>query len=279
MNTHIRDLPLHHGLARLFETLGTLRFWRWLALLIQKQVPIDNALVAVFMGQRTPLILEECTFGPQSSESPMPFYCDGLYLLDPFFSLASEPFADGLYRLHDVAPNGFLQSEYYKQYMLKEVGIDEVQYLCRVDDGHVLSLSLGSFSSFDNEALGKLQAMLPWVITAMQKQYQLMRTVEQQTSEPSVSRASVLSDVFDRSHLSKRETEIIGLTLQGLSAKAIAQRLCISPETVKVHRRNVHHKLGISSNTELFGLFISQLESRKSAPSAVAVLRLADVLA
>lgn len=273
MNTLIRDLPLHHGLAHLFEALGTPRFWRRLALLIQRQVPIDNALIAVFEGQSTPQILEECTFGPQSSESPMPFYCHGLYLLDPFFLVTCEPFTDGLYRLHDVAPNGFLQSEYYKQYMLKEVGIDEVQYLCRVDSSHVLSMSLGSFTTFDNEALGNLQAMQPWIITAMHKQYQLMRAVEPQTTESTSNRTSVLLDQFDSSHLSKRETEIIGLTLQGLSAKAIAQRLGISPETVKVHRRNIHHKLGISSNAELFGMFISQLETRQTAPSPVATLR------
>ncbi|MNQ98388.1 transcriptional regulator NarP [compost metagenome] len=47
--------------------------------------------------------------------------------------------------------------------------------------------------------------------------------------------------------------------LRGNSSKAIAKRLDISQETVKVHRRNLYSKLGVSSQSELFSLFLQHL--------------------
>lgn len=45
--------------------------------------------------------------------------------------------------------------------------------------------------------------------------------------------------------LTKREIEILDLLANELSNKQIADRLCISPATVKRHTENVYHKLGV----------------------------------
>lgn len=52
---------------------------------------------------------------------------------------------------------------------------------------------------------------------------------------------------FGASVLSERELEIARLILRGYSSKAMAERLAISPETIKVHRRHLYAKLDISS--------------------------------
>ena len=59
--------------------------------------------------------------------------------------------------------------------------------------------------------------------------------------------------------LSDRELEIARLILRGFSSKAMAERLKISPDTIKVHRRHLYAKLDISSQPELFSLFIQSL--------------------
>jgi DNA-binding NarL/FixJ family response regulator len=50
--------------------------------------------------------------------------------------------------------------------------------------------------------------------------------------------------------LTEREKEVLQLVAQGLSNKAIAEALNLSPGTVKVHVSNILSKLNVSSRTE-----------------------------
>ncbi|MGC9346873.1 MAG: Kelch repeat-containing protein [Anaerolineae bacterium] len=58
--------------------------------------------------------------------------------------------------------------------------------------------------------------------------------------------------------LTDRELEITDLVAEGLTNREIAARLFLSPNTVKVHLRNIFTKTGVSSRTELSMLAIQE---------------------
>jgi DNA-binding NarL/FixJ family response regulator len=55
----------------------------------------------------------------------------------------------------------------------------------------------------------------------------------------------------DYGSLTPREQEVLRLLAEGLSTKAVAEKLYISPKTVENHRANILRKLGLHSTMEL----------------------------
>jgi DNA-binding NarL/FixJ family response regulator len=55
----------------------------------------------------------------------------------------------------------------------------------------------------------------------------------------------------ERSQLSPREREIVGLVARGFKNKDMAEKLFISEQTVKNHLHNIFEKLGVSDRLEL----------------------------
>jgi len=58
------------------------------------------------------------------------------------------------------------------------------------------------------------------------------------------------------SQLSPRENQILGLLSEGLTGKAIALRLTLSPETVRTHVRNATTKLGAKTRVQAVALLV-----------------------
>jgi len=75
-------------------------------------------------------------------------------------------------------------------------------------------------------------------------------------------------DDFGESILIPRESEVVGLILRGYSSEAIADALGIAKGAVKTFRRSIYKKLRISSQSELFSMFISALQVKSPAPDA-----------
>lgn len=51
--------------------------------------------------------------------------------------------------------------------------------------------------------------------------------------------------------LSYREIDVLKLLSEGYSYKEIGEKLSISPRTVETHKKNISHKLGLSSTAEI----------------------------
>ena len=61
---------------------------------------------------------------------------------------------------------------------------------------------------------------------------------------------AIYDDRKKRPSLSEREIEIVRLVAKGFSNDELAERLHLSPETIKAHLRHVYEKLGVESRVE-----------------------------
>lgn len=60
-------------------------------------------------------------------------------------------------------------------------------------------------------------------------------------------------------NLTCREVEIMEFIVRGLTNKEIADKLCISPQTVKNHIRKIFRKLGVENRTEATAVWFATL--------------------
>ena len=83
---------------------------------------------------------------------------------------------------------------------------------------------------------------------------ELLARVRRMIIRSSPARNGKLPEVDNPFHLTRREHEILGLLAGGLSQKAIAAELVISPKTVATHLQRILFKLGVHSRAEAVAL-------------------------
>ena len=179
-------------------------------------------------------------------------WLDRAWHLDPFVAAYQKGKSDPVVMLDDVAPDRFSQSTYYHTYYQSVRLKDEMALYVEVPTG-TLFFSLGRlagerrFSRRDARVFERQHN----VLSALCEQH-FSRAY--QTSSPSSSDFSFKS--LAAGALTERETEIVRLILRGHSSRSAALLLDVSPATIKVHRKNIYRKLGISSQSQLFALFL-----------------------
>src|SRR5512145_2207648 len=76
------------------------------------------------------------------AQEPSPAYHDGPYLLDPFYNRFLAGKTEGCFRLSELAPEGFLRSEYFSSYYRHlDIG-DELGLLTALGSGSVAHVSI-----------------------------------------------------------------------------------------------------------------------------------------
>ena len=75
-----------------------------------------------------------------------------------------------------------------------------------------------------------------------------------------VLREGRLAELKGRYFLSAREAEVLSLLVSGRNGPYIAERLCVSDNTVKTHIRHIYTKLDVHNRQELLDLVLSAVE-------------------
>ena len=248
-------------LARLVPAVGSAEFVHQLVAMLKQLVPHDDTTVILYPGTDLPVI-EYSEKPADSSASHLDVYVKGAFLLDPFYLAASRDRAFGVFRLRDLAPRDFKSSDYYKSWYLNCPYQDECGYLIPIGEEGFLNIALGTYpprARFTRAQLEILQGIWPTVELLCQQHW-----ASAGTRSPGVNLRGQLHTAlnsFGSSLLTDREAQVIKLVLHGHSTKTLAERLSISMETVKLHRKHAYSKLEVSSQAELFYLFLDSVMS------------------
>lgn len=260
-----------HKLAKALEAVGTDRFFERFTDYLRACLEYDNVIVIVFRGSAEPHVAYKKIYGPDVFRFLEQQYLPAAYVLDPIYHMHINRAAPGLYRLLETAPDNFRRSRYYKWYYGR-IGItDEISVVLPVKESTTITVSMGRDQSsgklFGLRSDERLRAHEPIIMSLLEAHW------DAATSSVDISETpgSVVQDL--RSAMSKqrgvaltaRQAEVALLILRGHSSPSIGLHLGISSQTVKVFRKQLYSKCGISSQAELFGLMMPILERHNSS--------------
>jgi DNA-binding CsgD family transcriptional regulator len=245
----------HRSIGRLIDSLEQTNFWAILISVVKQYIDFDIWVVLVFSNEQPWVLSESLT----NEDEPDYFqnYLNGLYLLDPFYLASQEHPRTGIVTLSEVAPERFFETDYYQKYY-KLVLKDELSLNVVLNQGHTLSLSMGSKDQFSLNQVGILQMIEPWLTALIKARMKFEGRTEVRNAQAGSINYAHRFAKQNAAILTEREIEVSLFILSGLSSKEIAAKTSISPETVKVHRRNIYHKLGIKSHSDLYSLFLNE---------------------
>ncbi len=248
-------------IANATDALGEPNFAETLSIGIKEWIQADDISLIRYLDTGVPVI--EYTLPPtRSGKTTLDRYVNGPFLLDPFYRALEIDKQFGVFQLYKLAPKGFKESEYFRTWY-HECGFqDECGLLIKLHNGSV-NLALGMTEGsrrFSKRQVDCLEAIFPAVEALTRKNWG-----NETTSNPEQAdfrqRLQLALGAFGASLLTRREREVIELVLLGHSTRLVAEKLGISTETVKLHRKHAYAKLDISSQAELFYLFVDAIAS------------------
>jgi DNA-binding CsgD family transcriptional regulator len=255
-------------LSRCIDSIGSDQFSDNLFGALKSITDFDYSVSFAYHQNEKPICLFH-TFTPGERVVFVDDYLKGPYLLDPFFKACERKVDSGLYRLRDIAPDRFLQSEYYRSYYVRTGLAEEICYTCYLLNDVAVVISLmrsGESQRFSAREFRLLESVVPIVSSLVQRHWRdAPDWLEVNSTEPVPGDNPTIIEntvgaIFG-SRITPRETEVVAQVLEGHSSESIAKSLGISTGTVRIHRRNIYAKLDISSQQELFSIFFQKIKT------------------
>lgn len=221
----------------------------------------DNMLVLVYRDAGPALLLWRKAGDAQVFGRLESTYLEGAFRLSPFYGLHLSRAGEGLYRLRDIAPDAFQRSRFYVEYFAQTTIIDELAFTVWLGEGLSLNLFLGRDGPagrvFSAAEVAACQRIAP-VIAALARAHW---PAPKLAPGPAEDTPALLAAAARRQGvaLSPRQAEVALLVLKGHSTLSIGLNLGLSPQTVKVFRKQLYARCGISSQAELFALMLPLL--------------------
>ena len=254
MNTDNSEVLLAETIKSLKKNDFSVYFNQWLRTLANH----DNTTVLAYFRDETPQILLTDSETRAVHQNMSHVYLSGAYLLDPFYELHNSGAETNLYRMSDIAPDQFSRNQYFLEYYQRTTIIDEIAFIIWPAPQMSVHVCLGrdvkSKRRFTIREISSTKQVLPVVETLVCEHWGNLRFSQEDHGENVLERMVRLVAETHSINLTKRQAEVALLVLRGHSSASIGLRLDISPQTVKVFRKQLYRKCNISSQAELFAL-------------------------
>ncbi len=247
--------------ARSIDWIGTERFEESIAELCLQTYAFDSVYISASFHDHEPCEIFS-NLSKSDTASTITPYLKYAYLLDPFYDCFKEDIGDAVVFLDECAPDDFYSSDYYRLFYRESGLLDECCVFVSFAPSASLVISLGNRRAFfDNkqEVKDSLESLLPAISSLCRRHWPKFDPTSLIGTGRLSHQLEVSFDLFGSSRLSVREAEISKLIIKGHSSKSIARLFGNSPETVKVHRKRIYTKLNITSQGELFSIFLEAL--------------------
>jgi DNA-binding CsgD family transcriptional regulator len=251
--------PLVGAVASMIGAIGSATWFERVLDLLGAVCAADSGGVMLYQRNQRPLSLLH-RFDQQERALPRDAYLSGPYALDPHYQLFANGCPSGVYWLDDIAPDDFYQSEYFRLFY-SQIGLsDSIDLQWRIDNDTALDIFIERSirkPKFDAGDVMALELLLP-IVTAAAAQHHAQTAAALRRDADRQTHLKVQHTIahFGSSVLTRREREVLFYMISGYSSALTAERLATSEGTIKNHRKNIHRKLDIGSQAELFSLFI-----------------------
>jgi DNA-binding CsgD family transcriptional regulator len=256
INEWNRDL----GLA--ISALGTDEFFPALVEAVRSRVPIAYPQFWLYHSSLPPRVLYHEIPAPAVA-SQIDDYLDGPYREDPFFQTSMDRPKSRVYLLSRVTTGRLEESSYYNDYYSSTGTVDEAVYLSLLSRGNVINLSmmrLPKQGRFSDEEYQLLYSLAEPISSLLRIHSEFDAFAVSNLIQPEIDgQIDLAFRTFGASLLSPREKDVLELMLRGYGTDTSASRLSIARETVRRHRKSIYRKLDVSSQTDLFSLFLNAL--------------------
>ncbi len=262
-------------LADLIGRIGTETLFSGMDATLRRIAPFDLSVIFGFPYDNRPMLLHD-GYGSHATPTALQAYLGGAYLLDPFYTACVEGRAPGLWRMRELAPDQFFASDFYSASEVHpcvslEPGslVEEIGFLVPLPAGFTAAYSLMRMRGcrpFDGAEMRALRAVEPVVRETLRSHWRVLEPAPSprdagtaNTSERLDGMMEAAFETFCDDRLTYQQRRVVQLILRGHSNVSIGQQIGVAEGTVKIHRKNVYRRLGISSQSELFGLFVHDL--------------------
>jgi len=210
-------------IARSVDVIGTEKFSESIAQLCLQTSNFGSIYISAYFRDHKPCEIFS-SLNKADTASTIPPYLNFAYLLDPFYDLFKQDVGDKVVFLSECAPDNFRSTDYYRLFYGATGLLDECCIFIRIQPSASVVLSLGNRSKHiqnTKKVKQQLESLLPLLASLCRRHWPKLEPT-------SLDGTGRLGHYLERSF-------------------------------VKVHRKRTYTKLNITSQGELFSIFLEAL--------------------